>query len=84
MNKGHIYVVFGSNAVMITHRYSNAVYCRDKYFLSPCMIRKYETIVEAEDNAYDHLDSIAPIYKVLPEKFELDKIYAVSKLPDSN
>lgn len=84
MKKGTIYVVFGSNAVMLTRSYDQAIFCRNKYFLSPCIIRKYDVHAQAEDAAIDHLWSIAPVYKAIPNNLKMGKVYAVSKLNNNN
>lgn len=82
MKKGQVYVVFGSNAVMLSTNWNQAVYCRDLYFRSPCRIQKYSNRALAEEAAVDHLRDISPRSKVAPVHLEMGRVYAVSKLPN--
>lgn len=82
MRKGKVYVVYGSNAVMLSRDWDQAVFCRDRYFLSPCVIKKYDCLTQAEEEAIDHLWEITPYGKMIPERLDVGKVYAARKLPD--
>ena len=82
MKSGKTYVVFGANAVMLSTSWDNAVYCRDRYFRSPCTIKKYSNRALAEEAAIDHLKYITPRSKVAPLHLEMGRVHAVSKFPD--
>lgn len=76
-----IYVVFAANGVMIHRDYKRACYCRDHYFKSPHVVRKYSTVAEANKAATDHLWDIAPLDRCIPEVLEINKLYYANKLP---
>lgn len=40
MKKGHYYAVLASNGAFVHPCYDRAVYCRDRYFRPPCIIKK--------------------------------------------
>ncbi|MGM9608507.1 MAG: hypothetical protein ACI3XJ_13490 [Oscillospiraceae bacterium] len=81
MRKGRTYAVFASNGTMITRNYSQAVFCRDHYFFSPCMIKKFDIEARAEEAAIDHLWDIAPLDRAIPEHLTMGQVYTGSKLP---
>lgn len=82
MKSGKTYVVFGANAVMLSTSWNNSVYCRDRYFRSPCTIKKYSNRALAEEAALDHLRVITPRSKVAPIQLEMGHVYAVRNFPD--
>lgn len=81
MRQFKIYAILAADGVMLHYRYDRAVYCRDHFFRSPCIIKKYSTTYDAIVAAIDHLRSIAPLDCKIPTSVEVDKFYHVSKLP---
>ena len=81
MRKEVFYVVFAADGVLVHKNYVRAVICRDKYFRSPCTIRKFESLDEAIDNARDHLITISNENREIPEMLNVDQLYYVRKLP---
>lgn len=75
------YVVFGDNAVMIEHSYDHAKYCLHKYFRGHRYIKAFPSVKEAVFEATNHLWTIAPLDRIIPDNLKPGKIYAASKLP---
>ncbi len=72
MKKGRYYAVLASNGAFVHPCYDRAVYCRDRYFRSPCCIKKFPNATEALEAAQEHL------WEVLPECFEIPSVLEVN------
>lgn len=81
MRQFKIYAILAANGIMLHPDYERAIYCRDHFFRSPCVIKKYSSIHDATVAAIDHLRSIAPPDRKIPVTIEINKFYHVSKLP---
>jgi len=81
MRQFKIYAILAADGIMLHYRYDRAVYCRDHFFRSPCIIRKFDSLQDATEAAIDHLWSIAPLDREIPKTIEVNKFYHVCKLP---
>ena len=80
MKKGHYYAVLASNGVFVHPNYDRAAYCRDRYFRSPCVIKKFPNAVEALAAAQEHLWEVIPEHFEIPPVLEVNVFYTAKSL----
>ena len=80
MKKGHYYAVLASNGVFVHPSYDRVVYCRDRYFRSPCSIKKFSRANEALEVAQEHLQKVIPEYLEIPSVLEVNVFYTPKSL----
>jgi hypothetical protein len=56
------------------------MYCRDRYFRSPCRIKKYSSATEALTAAQEHLWEVIPEHLTIPSVLEVNVFYTLKSL----
>lgn len=80
MKKGHYYAVLASNGAFVHSSYDRAIYCRDRYFRPPCIIKKFPSAIEALTAAQEHLWEVIPSHYEIPPVLEVNVFYTPKSL----